>query len=100
MKNKSIEKTDMLLNMQDLQNQCDSLRTSINDLKDQIKATNVELVAVKLEVSNLKDEAKNLRFSIDILKEELKPLQKSYTIFSGIIITAVASALISLVFIK
>jgi len=94
------EQTELLLDMQDLHNQCKSLRMSVNDLKDQVKATNVELVAVKVEIANLKTEAKDLRFSIELLKEGLKPLQKFYTLSSGVIITALVGALLSLVLIK
>jgi hypothetical protein len=97
------ENNDMVknaLDIQNLNNQCEQLNKVVIDLKDQIKATNVELVAVRLEVTNLKIEAKDLRFAIDLLKESLKPLQRFYIIASGVIITAIAGALITLIIIK
>jgi outer membrane murein-binding lipoprotein Lpp len=94
------ENTETLLNIQDLNSQTTQLREAVNGLKEQIKAANVELVKVNLEVINLKIEAKDLRASIDLLKESLKPLQRFYMIASGIIITAIIGALLTLVLIK
>jgi hypothetical protein len=90
----------VVLELQDLTNQCDSLRGVTTDLKEQIKAANVELVAIKLETINLRIETKDLRFAIELLKENLKPLQRFYLLASGLVATAVIGALLALVIIK
>jgi peptidoglycan hydrolase CwlO-like protein len=90
---KKAEPTEILLDLQGLQNQCDALRLTVTDLKDQVKATNVELVKVNLEISRL-------NLVIELLKEALKPLQKFYSLSSGIIVTALVGALLSLILIK
>jgi predicted nucleic acid-binding Zn-ribbon protein len=99
----------VVLELQDLTNQCEQLRATVTELKDQIKATNVELVAVRVEVSNLKLEAKDLRNWIEILKiqlaavadaskEAMKPFNRVAAIVGGSVIIAVLTAIYALIF--
>lgn len=90
----------VVLELQDLTNQCEQLRNTLADLKDQVKATNVELVATKLEVNRLGVEIIKLGNLIDLLKESIKPLQRFYVLASGLVATAVVGALLALVIIK
>lgn len=84
------------------------VRDNIVDLREQVKAVKIELVEVKLNVDKLKDETKELRSmnailkleitnSIELMKTENKPIMNFFKIASGLVITAIVTAILALI---
>lgn len=95
----------------ELQNECEKVKETLTDIKLQIVATNVELVAIKKEVEGLKQETgairvtmqlseKDLKYAIEKVTNDISPIKKIGALVGTLALTAIVGAILASIIVK